>query len=243
MWASFKPGRCMSSTTTGQKRTLELATLTSSSRGTLSAREFVETREGACRITPRFAEQLAGTCEVWRSHIAPVVEWTANTLAKHARSRVPTRAPLTRAHHRAALDERMPDRKPRKASVKPALPPTCRGCGEALTDGRRPYCESCRRERWIAQAARSRKRAPDLLVELRDGLAEQVHAALIERPGGMTRTQIQRLLSRNVPGDRIQAALDVLQASGRAQRQRVETGGRPAERWLPGARAESEDRR
>jgi hypothetical protein len=210
---------------------------------TLSAREFVETREGSCRITPGLAEQLAGTCEVWRSHVARIVEWTANKLAKHARSRVPTRAPLTRAHHRAALDDRLPDRKPRKTPAKPALPPTCRGCGMALTDGRQPLCEDCRRKRWIEQASRSRRSAADVSAELRDGLAEQLHAALIERPGGMTRTQIQCLLSRNVPGDRIQAALEVLQGSGRAQRQRVETGGRHAERWLPGARPESEDRR
>jgi len=198
---------------------------------TLSARDFVETREGACRITPRLAEQLAETCAVWRSQIAPIVEWTANTLARHARSRVPTRAPLTRAHHRAALDQRLPARKPRRAPVKPALRPTCRGCGKSLSNGRQPYCEDCRRERWIKQASRSRHTAADVSAELRDGLAEQLHAALIDSPGGMTRTQIQRLLSRNVPGDRIDAALDQLASSGRATRKRVNTRGRPAERW------------
>ena len=104
---------------------------------TLSAREFVETREGACRITPRLAEQLAETCEVWRSHVAPVVEWTANTLAKHARSRVPTRAPLTRAHHRAALDERLPDRKPRKDARQAGAPADVPGVRQGA-DGRPP---------------------------------------------------------------------------------------------------------
>ena len=69
--------------------------------------------------------------------------------------------------------------------------------------------------------------------ELRDGLAEQLHAALSASPGGMTRTQIQRLLSRNVPGDRIQAALDQLAASGRATATTdSKTVGRPAERWV-----------
>ena len=196
---------------------------------TLSLREFIETREGSCRVTPRFAEQLASTCEVWRSHIASVVEWSANTLARHARSRVPSRAPLTRAHHRAALDERLPARKSRKVPVKPALPSMCRGCGKQLSDGRRPYCEDCRRVRWIEQASRSRRTAADVGAELRDGLAEQLHAALIDSP--MTRTQIQRLLSRNVPADRIDAALDQLASAGRAKRQRVNTRGRPAERW------------
>ena len=199
---------------------------------TLSPREFVETRKGSCRITPRLAEQLACTCEVWRLHIAPVVEWAASTLAMHAKSRVPARTPLTRAHHRAALDDRLPARKPRKAPAKPELPPTCRSCGKPLSDGRRPYCESCRRRRWIEQAARSRRTVADVSAELRDGLAEQLHGALVASPGGMTRTQIQRVLSRNVPGDRIQAALDQLAASGRAHLQRVTTRGRPAERWI-----------
>jgi nitroimidazol reductase NimA-like FMN-containing flavoprotein (pyridoxamine 5'-phosphate oxidase superfamily) len=61
--------------------------------------------------------------------------------------------------------------------------------------------------------------------ELRDSLAEQVHAALIDRPDGMTRTQIQRLLRGNVPGERMEDALDQLAASGRARRERVRTGG------------------
>ena len=199
------------------------------SQRTLSRRDFVESPEGGCRIAPRLAEQLAETCEVWAAHIAPVVEWTANTLAKHSRSRVPIRSPLTRAHHHAALDERMPSRKPRRAPVKAALPPSCRGCGKPLTDGRRPYCQDCRRARWIEQSSRSRRTAADMTGELRDGLAEQLHAALIDSP--MTRTQIQRLLSRNVPADRIDAALDQLASSGRAKRQRVNTRGRPAERW------------
>jgi CRISPR-associated endonuclease Cas1 len=203
---------------------------------TLSGREFVETREGACRITPRLAEQLADTCEVWRTHIAPIVEWAANTLARYASeassTHVPTRAPLTQAHRRAALDDRLPTRKPRTAPAGPALPPTCRACGKTLMDGRQRYCEECRRARWIEQASRSRRTAGDVSVELRDGLAEQLHAALVASGDGMTRTQIQRSLSRTVPGDRIQASLDRLAASGRAQRRRVKTGGRPAELWL-----------
>jgi CRISPR-associated endonuclease Cas1 len=203
---------------------------------TLTWREFVETREGACRITPRLAEQLADTCEVWRTHIAPIVEWAANTLARYASeassTHVPTRAPLTQAHRRAALDHRLPTRKPRRAPVKASLPPSCRGCGKPLTDGRRPCCQDCRRALWIQQASLSRRTAGDVSAELRDGLAEQLHAALVASSDGMTRTQIQRSLSRNVPGDRIQAALDQLAESGRAQRRRVKTGGRPAELWL-----------
>jgi hypothetical protein len=97
----------------------------------------------------------------------------------------------------------MPDRKPHRSPVVPSLPPTCGDCGRALTSGRETHCADCRRVRWIRRAARSRLTASDVSAELRDSLAEQLHAALIDRPDGMTRTQIQRLLRGNVPGERI----------------------------------------
>jgi CRISPR-associated protein Cas1 len=83
---------------------------------TLSAREFLETREGACRIAPRFAAQLTDTCSVWRSHVAPVVEQTAHTLAKHSPSRQPLLTPLTRRNWKRAWDDRAPDRRQRRSS-------------------------------------------------------------------------------------------------------------------------------
>ena len=126
----------------------------------------------------------------------------------------------------------MPDRKPHRSPVVPSLPPPCRDCGRALTSGRETHCADCRRARWIRRAARSRLTASDVSAELRDSLAEQLHAALIDRPDGMTRTQIQRLLRGSVPGERIEHALDQLAASGRARRERVRTGGRPADRWM-----------
>jgi CRISPR-associated protein Cas1 len=143
---------------------------------TLSARDFVETREGACRITPRLAEQLADTCGVWRSHVAPVVEWTANTLAKHARSSVPLRTPLTRAHHRAALDARLPDRHRRQSRAGfPALPATCRDCGAELADHRWRYCDECRDQRFADQAPRARETAATVLARLRSEQRDPAH--------------------------------------------------------------------
>ena len=143
---------------------------------TLSAREFVETREGACRITRRLAEQLAETCAVWRSYVAPVVEWTANTLAGRASSRVPGRSPLTRAHHRAALDERLPGRRRRQSREDfPELPNTCRDCGEPLPDRRRRYCDECRERRFREQAQRGRKSAAAVLALLRSEKRDPAH--------------------------------------------------------------------
>ena len=146
----------------------------------------------------------------------------------------------------SAADARPPPGRARRAHAitqspqgarQAGTPATCRGCGKPLTDSRRPDCEDCRSKRWIEQASRSRRTTSDVTGDLRDGLAEQLHTAILQSPAGMTRTQIQRLLTRNVPGERIQAALDALQVSGRAQRQRVRTAGRPAERWIATATA------
>jgi CRISPR-associated endonuclease Cas1 len=143
---------------------------------TLSARDFVETREGACRIAPRLVEQLSETCTVWRSHVAPVVEWTANTLAEHASSRVPTRSPLTHAHHRAAWDERNPDRRQSRRRIDfPQLPNTCRECGAQLTDGRLRYCEECREQRFLEQGPAARERAGEVLAQLRAEQRDPAH--------------------------------------------------------------------
>jgi hypothetical protein len=64
-----------------------------------------------------------------------------------------------------------------------------------------------------------------------DPIAEQIHAALIRSPDGLTRTQIRDLCQRNLPGQRLDQALANLAAAGRATRQRTLTAGRPAERW------------
>ena len=107
---------------------------------TLSAREFLETREGSCRITPRFAEQLGDTCKVWRSHIAPVVEQAAHTLAGYSTSRQPALTPLTRRNWKRAWDQRAPDHRQRRTRSEfaalraPAVPaaPRCQ-TGDAAT--------------------------------------------------------------------------------------------------------------
>jgi hypothetical protein len=64
-----------------------------------------------------------------------------------------------------------------------------------------------------------------------DLLAEQIHAALARSPDGLTRTQIRDLCQRNLPAERVEQALAVLAAAGRAQQQRTITSGRPAELW------------
>jgi hypothetical protein len=64
-----------------------------------------------------------------------------------------------------------------------------------------------------------------------DPLAEQLHAALVRSPDGLTRTQLRDLCQRNLPAQRLEQALSNLAAQGRAHRQRTSTAGRPAELW------------
>lgn len=64
-----------------------------------------------------------------------------------------------------------------------------------------------------------------------DPLAEQIHAALRNHPGGLTRGQISDVLQHNRPAADIQRALRALALAGRATRSQIPTAGRPAELW------------
>jgi CRISPR-associated endonuclease Cas1 len=143
---------------------------------TLSSREFVETREGSCRITPRLAASLAETCTAWREQVAPVVERIAHLLTEHAASPLPRLTPLTRTNWKAAWDERKPQRRHRQGagSLLP-LPVTCRDCGAALTDRRRPYCDQCRKRRFTEQGAEGRQNAARVLAQLRSEQRDPAH--------------------------------------------------------------------
>jgi CRISP-associated protein Cas1 len=209
-------------------------TLTLFTERKLSVRDFQETREGACRISPRLTASLAETTPVWRAHVAPVVEWTANLLGRHAASAVPLRTPLSQAQRRAALDERAPARRRRAARPRASLPNACRQCGQLLHNGRDRLCEGCRRARMVKQAAHSRHTVADLAGELRDALAEQLWEALRDAGSiGMSRTQVRDLFNRNVDAERIDAALAQLRDSGRARSKRVrQARGRPTIRWI-----------
>lgn len=68
---------------------------------------------------------------------------------------------------------------------------------------------------------------------LGDGTADEIVRALRERTGGMTRTEVRELFSRNRSSAEVGRALGVLQEYGLA-RMEQEQGeqGRPAERWF-----------
>jgi hypothetical protein len=69
-------------------------------------------------------------------------------------------------------------------------------------------------------------------------LAEQIHAALVAHPGGLTRSQISQSLNHNQPAGEIDHALQALNTAGRVTATQIPTGGRPAQLWTarpPGA--------
>jgi len=75
-----------------------------------------------------------------------------------------------------------------------------------------------------------------------DPLAEQIHAALHNHPGGLTRSQISQTVNHNQPAGEIDDALRALQAAGRATVTQIATGGRPAQLWTTDPTVSSDTR-
>jgi len=61
---------------------------------TLSPKDFVETRQGACRMTQRYAATLAETCTAWRDEIAALGGVADGGLLHTRRSTSDPRSPL-----------------------------------------------------------------------------------------------------------------------------------------------------
>jgi hypothetical protein len=69
---------------------------------------------------------------------------------------------------------------------------------------------------------------------LGDPTADEIWAAAKERPGGVTRTEVSDMFSRNKKRREIERALTVLEEAGRLRREtRPADRGRPAEIWMP----------
>jgi CRISPR-associated endonuclease Cas1 len=130
-----------------------------------SARDFIEEDDGSVRLARPLARSLAGTIGTWREHVGPVVEQVAGILAAHAiEGPIDLARPLTRGAYRAAWERRKPDRKTHQpVGVIPRLPSTCRNCGIELPNRRVRYCQTCRAERFTAQAEQARARGQEVL--------------------------------------------------------------------------------
>jgi CRISPR-associated endonuclease Cas1 len=143
---------------------------------TLSREDFVETRQGACRLTPRLAERLADTADTWRHHIGPVVEAAAHAFAQSGPRPVSLASPLTSAQRRASWDGRSPGRnRRRRQEAIPVLANACRDCGTHIPDRRKRYCDDCRAKRWAKHAEQGRDNAATVLARLRAEQRDPAH--------------------------------------------------------------------
>jgi CRISPR-associated endonuclease Cas1 len=160
---------------------------------TLAREDFIETRQGNCRLSSQLAGQLAGTLDSWRHHVAPIVEGITDQLARSLPSAVTTSTPLTRAQHHAAWDDRAPNRNRRQSRVAtPTLPNSCRDCGTHLPDRRRHYCEDCRANRWENQTAKGRQNGATVLARLRAEQRDPAHGGRAAQSRGRKNAAHQR---------------------------------------------------
>jgi hypothetical protein len=164
---------------------------------TLSHEDFVETRQGSCRLTPGVAARLATTTTTWRDHVGPVVEGTAHQLLRDVRRPVQLAAPLTRAQHRAAWQERKPVHTRRSGEpATPTLPNACRDCGTYVPNRRTHYCDYCRGQRWAKHAQQGRDSAASVLAQLRAEQRDPAHGGQAAKARGRKNAAHQLAVKR-----------------------------------------------
>jgi CRISPR-associated endonuclease Cas1 len=118
---------------------------------TFSAKDFAETREGACRLTSSLAQELAPTLAHWAKLVVPYAENVARHVASLAKSGLGIAAPIG--------PKPSIDRARVKVRVRPIVGPVapkavrsvpiaraanaCRSCGAKLTIRKRVHCDQC----------------------------------------------------------------------------------------------------
>jgi len=101
----------------------------------------------------------------------------------------------------------------------------------ALADGQREIAATHLTAALALQDYAARSAAWALTGATGHPLAEQIHAALVAHPDGLTRSQISQNLNHNQPAGEIDHALHALHTAGRAAQAQIPTGGRPAQLW------------
>jgi hypothetical protein len=130
-------------------------------RRTFSAKDFVETREGGCRLSSALAHDLAPTMAQWAKLVAPYAEGIGRHVARLAKSGVGVVAPMgpVLTRDRARVRVRVaPIPAVAAPSVKPTVPISsaanaCKACGAKVTVRKRVYCDACFPEQMAAQCA------------------------------------------------------------------------------------------
>ncbi len=109
---------------------------------TFSAKDFVETRKGVCRVLAPLTHTLAETAPRWAKAVAPMVENVAALLASGGDRQLGLPTPLTQSHRSAGRDRVR--RNPKRSAPAPAKPAaTCVTCGGPLPSPDRQFCDDC----------------------------------------------------------------------------------------------------
>ena len=128
---------------------------------TFSARDFVETREGGCRLAPPLPEIITRTGPLWAAALRPVVQQVLRELEKREPGGVQTAVPTAR------LPGGLRRQTPHGGEARPPSMPLqrCADCGRHLKDARSERCQVCERAR-LADGA-PELGGPDKLARLR----------------------------------------------------------------------------
>jgi CRISPR-associated endonuclease Cas1 len=118
---------------------------------TFSAKDFVETREGGCRLSASLAHDLARTMTQWAKLVAPYAEGTARHVARLAKSGLGVAAPigaaplLSRARIKVRSAGIVPTETPKAVRTLPVsvIANFCKACGAKVNVRKRVYCNAC----------------------------------------------------------------------------------------------------
>lgn len=115
---------------------------------TFAAKDFCETREGACRLSSTLTHELAATLPTWAKLVAPYAESVARHVAQLARSGLGAVHPIAttqRARVKVRIRPIAASSVPKPQATVPmsALHNACRDCGAALKVRKRVYCDTC----------------------------------------------------------------------------------------------------
>jgi CRISPR-associated endonuclease Cas1 len=140
--------------------------------------EFVETRQGVCRVLPPLTHMLMETAPRWGQAVAPVVERVMELLMKDVNRgrRVQTLpiTPLTQSNRSAGRDRIR--RGPRKVrTLAPTIPQACRNCGVLLDRTDRMFCEECLPKQYGESGRKALATGRRVLSRLRDQGEDPAH--------------------------------------------------------------------
>jgi CRISPR-associated endonuclease Cas1 len=118
---------------------------------TFSAKDFAETREGACRLSSSLAQELSPAMATWAKLVVPYAENVARQVGRLAKSGLGIASPIgpKPSADRARVKVRLrPIAAPNAPKAVRSVPiamaaNACRSCGAKLTIRKRVYCDRC----------------------------------------------------------------------------------------------------